>query len=114
MHRSLADRSVRSLAEVKRDEDVEIAHIAFDVIRERCPALGLGPGVVVHCVDARGWDLVLRTPAATEVVIDRFYAAFIEVRPLPAHARLRCGAHRARPQELAPAGSPSLDSETGT
>ena len=83
MRRNTTHCGVRSLSEVKRDENVEIGHIAFDAIRERCPALGLEPGVVVRCVGARDWDLVLRTPAATEVVIDRFYASFIEVLPVP-------------------------------
>lgn len=82
MLRNTTHCGVRSLAEIKRDEDVEIGHIAFDAIRERCPALGLGPGAVVRCVACRDWDLILRTPDASEVVIDRFYATFIEVRPV--------------------------------
>ena len=90
MRRNTAHNGVRSLAQVKRDENVEIGHIAFDAIRQRCPALGLEPGAVVRCVACRDWDLILRTRDATEVVIDRFYAAFIEVRPvLPPDATAR-------------------------
>lgn len=101
MHPTTAQCGVRSLAQVRRDENVEIGHIAFDAIRERCPALGLEQGTVVRCVECRDWDLILRTPDATEVVIDRFYAAFIEVRPvLPARAPARDAANatlRSRP-----------------
>jgi hypothetical protein len=73
---------VRSLAQVRRDEDVQIGYIAFDAIREQCPALGLEPGARVHCVACRDRDLVLRTAVDREVIIDRFYATFIEVQPL--------------------------------
>ena len=84
--------SMRSLAQVKRDEDLEIGHIAFDATRERCLALGLEFGAVVRCVASRDWDIVLRTAANNEVVIDRSYAVFIEVLPV------------AQPRSLAPRG----------
>lgn len=115
MLRNTADRSTRSLAQVARDEDVEIGYIAFDAIRERCPALGLEPGAAVHCVDCRDRDVVLRTAADREVIIDRFYAAFIEVRPVssPRTTAQRPG-DGARPARSASATPPSFDPETRT
>ena len=114
MRRNTVDRSTRSLAQVARDEDVEIGYIAFDAIRERCPALGLAPGIAVHCIDRRDRDLVLRTAADREVIIDRFYAAFIEVRPVPSpHTTAHRAGDGARPTRSASA-IPSFDSETRT
>ena len=101
------DHHVRSLAQVTRDEDVQIGHIAFDAIRERCPALGLEPGARVHCVACREWDLILRTAADREVIIDRFYATLIEVQPLrPPPGR---SSDRSRPGRAVRAAPPSFE-----
>ena len=75
-------RPIQCLADLHRGEDAEIGIIAFDSIRERCPELGIRPGIVVHCDDSREWELVLRTEEGQELAIDRFYAAFIEARPV--------------------------------
>ena len=105
------DHHVRSLAQVTRDEDVQIGYIAFDAIRERCPALGLESGARVHCVACRDRDLILRTAADEEVIIDRFYATFIEVQPVrPAPGR---SDDRTRPVRSAYAVPPSFELERG-
>ena len=75
-------RPIQCLADLHRGEDAEIGVIAFETIRERCPALGIRSGIVVHCDDSREWELVLRTDEGRELAIDRFYAAFIEARPV--------------------------------
>lgn len=82
MNVSTRQRSVRSLADMRSGEDAEIGDIAFETIREQCPALGLRVGTVVHCAESRGRELVLQTPEGQELAVDRFYAAFIEVRPV--------------------------------
>lgn len=111
MRLDAGDCRVRSLAQVTRDESVQIGHIAFDAIRERCPALGLEPGATVHCVACRDWDLILRTAGDREVIIDRFYAAFIEVEPIRSVPGRR---DASRPVRAVPAAPLSLESEAGT
>jgi hypothetical protein len=67
---------------MRAGDDARISHIAFETIRERCPALGIDIGAIVHCTESRGWELVLRTSLGREVIVDRFYAAFIEATPI--------------------------------
>lgn len=99
----------RSLADVALQDEVRIRDICFDVIREHCTQSGLHTGDTVRPVGGNGQQLVLRTATGARVMLDRFYACFVEVSPPgaqgpPAIPAYRPASSSARDARIEPRG----------
>lgn len=75
---------VRSLADVRAGEQVQVVAGVFDVVRQLCPTMGIGAGDTLQCERHSSRHVHLRHTDGREVAIDRFYASFIEITA-PSH-----------------------------
>lgn len=71
---------IRSLADAPIGEQVEVVSGLFDVVRQLCPALGIGAGDMLWCEGHTDRHVHFRRTDGRAVVIDRFYASFIEIQ----------------------------------
>lgn len=78
MHFAGTAKRAKALAEVKTGERVEVVEIVFDTIRELCPTLRVGD--VFRCKERTSRAVMLSRGDGAQVVVDRFYASFVQVR----------------------------------
>jgi hypothetical protein len=69
----------RMLADIAVDDEIQVREICFDVIRTHCSRAGVRQGDVLRCVGGTDRELALQTRAGARVLVDRFYACFVEV-----------------------------------
>lgn len=80
MHFAGTAKRAKALAEVKAGERIEVVEIVFDTIRELCPTLGIHLGDVFRCRERTSRAVMLMRGDGAQVVVDRFYASFVQVR----------------------------------
>ncbi len=73
------DSRLLSLADVAAGDDVIVKCVLFDQFRLLCGVAGVHAGDCLRCIGGTPLQLSFRTHAGTPIVIDRFYAAFVEV-----------------------------------
>jgi hypothetical protein len=77
-----AQSTLRPLTDVKAGDHFMVEELVFDIVRQMCPPIGFTASDVLTCVSRTARDLTLRTANGSDIVVDRFYAAFVAVRML--------------------------------
>ena len=90
--------ALRPLTDVVPGDQFMVVEFVSNIVRHMCPSIAIAPSDVLTCVARTTRDLTLRTASGSNIVIDRFYAAFIAVRLLhddgPAQPRPRRSSER--------------------